>query len=151
MKSIPKFGQRTFTWLSLFIGESCMTKDHYFVNVFVKSAKKFKDALRSVFRHFHLPSHSMEHAVSIWSLSLHQGSKKIRKNPVSHATNQRALLTRYTYSRSCDVTVAMLVYRTIAKEVFWEFDSIIMQNLSDIVPLFCTPKWPSHHVGENQG
>ena len=25
-----------------------------------------------------------------------------------------------------------------------------MQNLSDILPLFCTPTWPSHHVGENQ-
>ena len=38
------------------------------------------------------------------------------------------------YSRfSRDVTVAMLVYRTIAKTFFWEFDSSIMQNLSDIV------------------
>ena len=44
----------------------------------------------------------------------------------------------------------MLVYRTIAKKVFWEFDSIIMQNLSDILPLFCTPTWPSHHVNENK-
>ena len=51
---------------------------------------------------------------------------------------------------SRDVTAAMLVYRTIAKNVFWEFDSIIMQNLSDILPLFCTPTWPSHHVSENQ-
>ena len=55
------------------------------------------------------------------------------------------------YSRfSRDVTAAMLVYRTIAKKVFWDFDSIIMQNLSDILPLFCTPTWPSHHVSENQ-
>jgi len=59
--------------------------------------------------------------------------------------------TRQIYSRfSRDVTAAMLVYRTIAKKVFWEFDSIIMQNLSDILPLFCTPTWPSHHVSENQ-
>ena len=43
----------------------------------------------------------------------------------------------------------MLVYGTIAKKVFWEFDSIIMQNVSDILPLFCTPTWPSHHVSEN--
>ena len=42
------------------------------------------------------------------------------------------------------------MYRTIAKKVFWEFDSIVMQNLSDILPLFCTPTWPSHHVSENQ-
>ena len=44
----------------------------------------------------------------------------------------------------------MLVYRTIAKKFFWEFDSIIMQNLSDILPLFCTSTWPSQHVSENQ-
>ena len=44
----------------------------------------------------------------------------------------------------------MLVYRTIEKKVFWEFDSITMQNLSDILPLFCIPTWPSHHVSENQ-
>ena len=32
-----------------------------------------------------------------------------------------------TYSRfSHDVTAAMLVYTTIAKKVFWHFDSIIM-------------------------
>ena len=39
------------------------------------------------------------------------------------------------YSRfSRDVTAAMLVYRTIAKKVFWEFDSITMQYFSDILP-----------------
>ena len=45
---------------------------------------------------------------------------------------------------------AMLVYRATAKKVFWEFDSIVMQNLSNILPLFCTPTWPSHHASENQ-
>ena len=55
------------------------------------------------------------------------------------------------YSRfSRDVTAAMLVFRSTAKKVFGEFDSIIMQNFSDILPLFCTPRWPSHHVSENQ-
>ena len=39
---------------------------------------------------------------------------------------------------SDDVTAAMLVYRTIVKEVFWKFDVIIMQNVSYILPLFCT-------------
>ena len=34
---------------------------------------------------------------------------------------------------SRDVTAAMLVHRTIAKKVFWDFDYIIMQNLSDIL------------------
>ena len=29
-------------------------------------------------------------------------------------------------------------------------DSTIMQNLSNILPLFCTPIWLSHHVSENQ-
>ena len=42
------------------------------------------------------------------------------------------------------------MYRTIAKKGFWEFDSIIMQNLSVILLMFCTPTWPSHHVSENQ-
>ena len=37
-----------------------------------------------------------------------------------------------------------------SEKVFWEFDSIIMRNLSDILPLFCAPTWLSHHVSENQ-
>ena len=49
---------------------------------------------------------------------------------------------------SLDVTAAMLMCRVIVKNVFWEFDSIIMQNLSDILLLFCTPTWPSHYVSE---
>ena len=58
---------------------------------------------------------------------------------------------KVAYSRfSRDVTAAMLVYRRITKNAFWEFNFIIMQNLSDILPLFCTPTWPSHHVSENQ-
>ena len=58
---------------------------------------------------------------------------------------------KVAYSRfSCDVTAAMSVYRTIVKKVFWDFDSIIMQNWSDILPLICTPIWPSHRVSENQ-
>lgn len=40
--------------------------------------------------------------------------------------------------------VTMLIYRTIAKKVLWEFDYIIIQNLSDILSLFCTTTWPSH-------
>ena len=61
------------------------------------------------------------------------------------------LLPYISYSRFArDVTVAMLVYRTIAKKIFWIFDSVIMQNLSDILPLFCSPTWPFHHVSENQ-
>ena len=51
---------------------------------------------------------------------------------------------------SRDVTAAMLMYRTMAKQVFWEFDSIIVQNLGNILPLFCTPTWLSHHVSEKQ-
>ena len=51
----------------------------------------------------------------------------------------------YWFAR--DVTAAMLVYRTMAKkQVFWEFDSIIMQNLNDILLLFCTPTCPPNHV-----
>ena len=44
----------------------------------------------------------------------------------------------------------MLVCRTIVEKIFWEFDSIIMQNLSNILPLLCTPTWQSHLVRENQ-
>lgn len=40
--------------------------------------------------------------------------------------------------------VTMLNYRTIAQKVLWEFDYIIIQNLSDILSLFCTTTWPSH-------
>ena len=43
----------------------------------------------------------------------------------------------------------MFVYRTIEKTVFWEFDSIIMQNMSHNLLLFCTQTWPSPHVIEN--
>ena len=39
-----------------------------------------------------------------------------------------------------NVTAAMLVERIIAKTFFWEFDSIIMQNLSYIFLLF----WHQH-------
>ena len=35
-----------------------------------------------------------------------------------------------------DVTAAMLMERAIAEKVFWKFDYIIMQNLSNILPLF---------------
>ena len=55
------------------------------------------------------------------------------------------------YSRfSGDVMVAMLVYRTIVKKVFRDFDSIIMQNFSDILPLFYRPTWLSHRVSETK-
>ena len=53
-------------------------------------------------------------------------------------------------SISRDVTAAMFVYRTIAKKLFWDFDSIIVQNISDILPSFCTSTWRSHQVIENQ-
>ena len=81
-------------------------------------------------------------------------NSKVIRAPTNHKRNKQRDEPEFpaiTYSRfSRDVTVAMLVYRTIAKKVFWEFDSIIMQNLSDILPLFCTPTWPSHHVSEKQ-
>ena len=33
-----------------------------------------------------------------------------------------------------------------SEKVSWEFDSTIMQNLFDILLLFCIPTWLSHHV-----
>ena len=47
-----------------------------------------------------------------------------------------------------DVTAAMLVHRTTEKNVYWEFDPIIMQNMSYNLLLICAPTWPSHHVIE---
>ena len=43
----------------------------------------------------------------------------------------------------------MLVYRTIAKS-FGNLTRIIMQNLRDILLLFCTPTCPPHHVSATQ-
>ena len=40
----------------------------------------------------------------------------------------------------------MLVHRTKEKKVFWEFDSIIMQNMSHNLLLFCASLY---HVIEN--
>ena len=37
-----------------------------------------------------------------------------------------------------------------SKKSILGIDSTIMQNLSNILPLFCTPIWLSHHVSENQ-
>ena len=51
---------------------------------------------------------------------------------------------------SRDVTATMLVYITIAKKFLWEFNSIIMQNLGDILPLVCTPTGQSRHVSEQR-
>ena len=43
----------------------------------------------------------------------------------------------------------MLVHRTNEKKFFWEFDSIVMQNMSHNLLLFCAQTWPSYHVIEN--
>ena len=34
-----------------------------------------------------------------------------------------------------DVMATVLVHKIITKKFFWKFDSIIMQNLNDILPL----------------
>ena len=41
------------------------------------------------------------------------------------------------------------MHRTIEKKVFWEFDSIIIQNMRNNLLLFRAPTWPFHHVIEN--
>ena len=64
---------------------------------------------------------------------------------LTHFTNAFALYRWF----SAYVTAAMLVHRTIEKEVFWEFDSILMQNMSHNLLLFCAPTWPSYHVIHN--
>ena len=40
------------------------------------------------------------------------------------------------------------MHTTIEKKVFWEFDSIIMQNMSHNLVLFYASTWPSDHVIE---
>ena len=49
---------------------------------------------------------------------------------------------------SRDVTAAMLVYRTKAKKKV--SGNLILLLCKDILSLFCTPTWPSHHVSVNQ-
>ena len=77
------------------------------------------------------------------------------RNNIIHSIQVHSLSTALGGRGSCysrfsrDVTAAMLVYGTIAEKVE-KFDSIIMQNLGDILPLFCTPTWPCHHVSKNQ-
>ena len=73
-------------------------------------------------------------------------SRALSSPIISHVTS--LLQMAYTWF-SPDVTTAMFVYRTIEKTVFWELDSIIMQNLSHNLLLFCTQTWPSPHVIEN--
>ena len=69
------------------------------------------------------------------------------------------LLTKFLFSKvwthcrpilGLHLTSRRLVYRTIANKVFWEFDCIIMENLSNISLLFCTPTCPPHHVSATQ-
>ena len=54
----------------------------------------------------------------------------INSKPKPHVFDWR---TRgYLFSVSRDVTAAVLMCRAITKKVFWQFDSIIIQNLRDI-------------------
>ena len=63
----------------------------------------------------------------------------------SHRKNVGIILSIFTWRHGDHVGV-----QKDSEKVFWECQSIIMQNLSDVLPLFCTPNWPSHHVSENQ-
>ena len=79
---------------------------------------------------------------------------RLKKNQVlihCPARSHRTLLCYLSYSWfAADNMAAMLVYRTIANEVFWEFDFIIMRNLRDILLLFWTPICPPYHVSATQ-
>ena len=81
-----------------------------------------------------------------------QSIDKIReKTTREHSNSENEVQYSQNKKRwfSPDVTAAMFVYRTIEKTVFWEFDSVIMQNMSDNLLLFCTETWPSPRVVEN--
>ena len=53
-----------------------------------------------------------------------------------------------TFSR--DVTAAIVGIQSNSEKSLCEFDPTTKQNLGNILPLFCTPTQPSHHVSENQ-
>ena len=44
----------------------------------------------------------------------------------------------------------MLVHKRTQKNVFREFDSITMQNMSHCLLSLCATTWPSYHVIENR-
>ena len=53
------------------------------------------------------------------------------------------------FSQSIGGFHLMLVHATKEKTVFWEFDSITVQNVSHNLLVFCAPTWPSDYVIEN--
>lgn len=63
----------------------------------------------------------------------------------SHRKNVGIILSIFTWRHGDHVGV-----QKDSEMVFWECQSIIMQNLSDVLPLFFTPNWSSHHVSEKQ-
>ena len=63
----------------------------------------------------------------------------------SHLKNVGIILSIFTWRHGDHVGV-----QKDSEKVYWECQSIIMQNLSDVLPLFWTPNWPSHHVSENR-
>ena len=71
--------------------------------------------------------------------SVHQhGTHDVKQKPPIGKPNVQAKRSSWLqFLHNCrfsrDVTAAMLVFRTVAK-IVWGFDSIIMQNLSDILP-----------------
>ena len=71
---------------------------------------------------------------------------------VEQRRQQRLSTNQLITSRfSCDFTAAICwCTKQWRKMAFSEFDSNIMQNLSNILPLFCAPTWPSHHLSKNQ-
>ena len=59
------------------------------------------------------------------------------------------LLTFSSYGWLSPEVAAMLVHRIKEEKVFQDVDSIIMQNMTHNLLLFCAPTWPSYHVIEN--
>ena len=79
-------------------------------------------------------------------------SSPCRQNHKCGSFTMTLLLSRVgsEYRRfSTDLIVAMLVHRTKEKKIFWQFDSIIMQNKSHNLLLFYSSTRPSYHVIEN--
>ena len=91
--------------------------------------------------------HEFGSSQSLWDRAYNNSRYNMLRFFYCYGSFQRTV--EKTIFGSRNVTAAMLVWRTILIKVLREFEYTIMQNLSDILPLFCTPTWPSHHQCEN--
>ena len=88
-------------------------------------------------------STNASHSINLFTNSCHHISTNSKAPPYPHNNQQHPQLL-YPWLAP-DVMAAMLVHWTIAKR-FREFDSILLQNESDIFLLVCATTWQSNNV-----